>query len=115
MFTDRDTIPPVVTCPEHQTRTIFGSSQRVTAKYPPAQAIDNNGEDVALIYSIPTDGTFQVGTTVVTVTGVDVSGNRGYCTFKVYVEKCTFYCIIIIHYCNTVLFVCRPLGNQLDK
>ena len=92
MFTDRDTIPPVVTCPEYQEEFIFGPDQHITVYYdPPAQVTDNSGENVSLMYSIPTGGTFHVGTTAVTVTGMDASGNRGYCTFKVYVVNCKCY------------------------
>ena len=42
-FTGRDTIPPYVSCPEHQTRTITGQDQQnVTVNYDPlAQATDN--------------------------------------------------------------------------
>ena len=104
-----------MTCPEHQIRTISGSSKIVTANYPPAQATDNGGEDVTLIYSIPTGGTFQAGTTVVTVTGVDVSGNRGHCSFKMYIVKCKFNCIITIHYCNTVSFLVDCLDISLTS
>ena len=86
----RDSIPPVVSCPQHQTLEITGQDHNTTVTYPPALATDNSGQNVTLLYSIPTGATFQIGTTAVTVTGVDPDGNRGYCTFKVYITKRKF-------------------------
>ncbi len=78
-----DTIPPVVNCPPNQQATVTPGQQFTVVTYPPATATDNSGGFVVLSYGNPSGTNFNIGNTVVVVTGTDPSGNVGQCTFTV--------------------------------
>lgn len=59
--------------------------QRVT--YPPANVSDNSGQMPSITYTIPSGSNFNIGTTVVTVTARDSSGNQAECIFAVTVNS----------------------------
>ncbi|NMO18764.1 HYR domain-containing protein [Pyxidicoccus fallax] len=82
--TVRDTTPPVLTCPA-DVRVTNASPQGVAVEYPPATASDT-ASTPELGYSHATGGVFPVGTTQVTATARDGSGNSATCSFQVHVE-----------------------------
>ena len=77
-----DNIAPIVSCPVDQQATVV-SGNTAFVNYPAASATDNSGGVVRLIYSRTTGSSFPTGTTIVTVTGTDPTGNIGQCTFRV--------------------------------
>jgi uncharacterized repeat protein (TIGR01451 family) len=80
-----DTQAPVITCPANITATpATPSDPCVTVNYPPPTATDNcPGVTVACV---PPSGTcFPTGTTTVTCTATDASGNTASCSFSVIV------------------------------
>ncbi|HJQ26123.1 MAG TPA: alpha-amylase family glycosyl hydrolase [Blastocatellia bacterium] len=81
-----DNTPPTITCPANQTAVAspaacsVGGSQVVN--YPPPTASDNcPGVTVACVP--PSGSTFTLGTTTVTCTATDTSGNTASCSFTV--------------------------------
>ncbi|XP_072048736.1 uncharacterized protein [Amphiura filiformis] len=82
-----DTIPPVLSCPTNQQATAPQGASAAVVFYPPATATDNSGGFVQLTYGNPSGTIFNLGQTVVTVTGRDPSGNIGQCTFTVTVSS----------------------------
>ena len=78
-----DTQPPVFTfCPPNQIRNNDPGDCGAIVIYPAATAIDNCGA-VILTYSKASGAFFDVGTTVVTVTATDGTGNTATCNFSV--------------------------------
>ncbi len=81
--TVNDTQPPTITCPANITAVTSicaGSSQVVT--YPPPTASDNcPGVTVACVP--PSGSTIPIGTSTVTCTATDASGNTATCSFTV--------------------------------
>src|SRR5205085_257149 len=78
-----DTQPPVITCPASAsavTPTIGGTSAVVT--YPPPTATDNCAV-ASLICTPPSGSIFTLGTTSVTCTATDPTGNSASCSFPV--------------------------------
>ncbi|XP_072013725.1 uncharacterized protein [Amphiura filiformis] len=85
-----DTTPPVITfCTPNQQATVSFTGQSAVVTYPPSQASDNSGGVVRLSYSVPSGATFPFGSTTVTVTATDPSGNTAMCTFFVTVSTTT--------------------------
>ena len=83
--TVNDTQPPTITCPANVTAVAAPTcpaSGTTTVTYPPPTASDNcPGVTVACV---PPSGTiFPTGTTTVTCTATDASGNTATCTFTV--------------------------------
>ncbi len=77
-----DTEPPSITCPADL--SVPCSTERlVTVTYPPAIVSDNSDPAPTVTYSIPSGSEFPVGTTTVTVTATDASGNQSSCSFTV--------------------------------
>jgi hypothetical protein len=79
--TVRDTEPPRVTCPPDRTvsqDSAFGA----TVTYPPPTASDNC-PGVTASCAPPSGSVFPLGTTTVTCTATDASGNRTSCSFRV--------------------------------
>ena len=82
-----DTTPPTVTCPADQTiecvspagaPAIFGGV-----------VTDICDQDPSMTYSHPSGTVFAPGTTTVTMTGTDTSGNSSTCTFDITVQDTT--------------------------
>ena len=85
-----DTTAPVLTCPADVTHLVDQANQAAVVNYRPsarATAIDNTGVVVPLTYSPPSGSSFNFGPTEVTVTGQDLGGNSGTCTFLVTVAN----------------------------
>jgi hypothetical protein len=79
-----DTTPPKIICPTNQVVNATNASGAVV-NYPDAVASDNCGI-ASLTYSKNAGTVFAIGTTSVTSTAVDTSGNTNTCTFTVKVN-----------------------------
>lgn len=80
-----DTQPPHVTCPANVVQANDSGQCGAIVNYPPAVAIDNCS-GVTVTYSQAAGTFFPVGTTTVTVTATDGSGNTDSCSFTVTVN-----------------------------
>ena len=80
--TVNDTQPPSITCPANVTSVspVVGSGGVVT--YPPPTASDNC-PGVTTACTPPSGSMFPIGTTTVTCTATDTSGNTATCSFTV--------------------------------
>ncbi len=80
-----DTTDPVVNCPANVTMSLPLNSPATSmaVTYPAATATDSCDSNVVLSYSHASGSVFPAGTTVVTVTATDDSGNESTCTFNV--------------------------------
>jgi len=79
-----DTIDPVITCPADLILSAdLGLCSRAGVTYS-ADSLDNCV--VTMTYSPASGSTFVVGTTTVTATATDASGNSSTCTFNVIIE-----------------------------
>jgi hypothetical protein len=80
-----DTQPPTITCPSNVTVTAAATCPIATSTvvtYPPPVASDNC-PGVTVVCSPASGTTFPVGTTTVTCTATDTSGNTASCSFTV--------------------------------
>ncbi|XP_072024975.1 hyalin-like [Amphiura filiformis] len=84
--TPGDIQAPWPVCPDNQVATTFQGQSGTTVTYPAATATGNSDQNVQLSYSNPSGSFFDVGTTVVTVTATDPSGNSVQCIFAVTVN-----------------------------
>ena len=82
----RDATAPALTCPANQSVPAT-DTRGATVNYPAATASDAIDSSPVITYSQASGSTFAVGTTPVTVTGRDASGNAGTCTFNVTVTN----------------------------
>ena len=84
--TVNDTQPPTVTCPSNISVSNAPGQCGAIVNYPTPTASDNcPGVTVS---GVPASGSFfPVGTTTVTITATDASGNTGTCTFTVTVNE----------------------------
>jgi uncharacterized repeat protein (TIGR01451 family) len=81
--TVNDTQPPAITCPGNITaKTPQPGDSCVIVNYPPPSATDNC-PGVVVTCTPPSGSCFPLGTTMVTCTATDTSGNTATCTFKV--------------------------------
>jgi uncharacterized repeat protein (TIGR01451 family) len=82
-FVVNDTTPPVISCPTDITvyLPLHSTATSMAVNYA-ATATDNCGVQ-SITYSIAPGSVFSVGTTPVTVTATDTSGNTASCTFHV--------------------------------
>jgi subtilisin-like proprotein convertase family protein len=79
-ITVADTQPPTITCPANI--TVVGASTGVVVTFPPPTASDNcPGVTTACVP--PSGSTFPLGSTTVTCTATDASGNTAMCSFTV--------------------------------
>jgi ELWxxDGT repeat protein len=83
----RDSVPPTVSCPATVT-TEATASTGAGVTYPAATGSDAISL-VTLTYSQASGATFPLGSTVVTVTAADTSGNTTSCNFTVRVQDTT--------------------------
>jgi subtilisin-like proprotein convertase family protein len=84
--TVNDTQPPTITCPPNQVRSNDPNQCGAVVNYPPPTASDNC-PNVGTPMCSPASGSFfPVGTTTVTCTVSDASGNTAMCTFTVTVN-----------------------------
>ncbi|MFL5355617.1 ELWxxDGT repeat protein [Archangium sp.] len=80
-----DCTPPTLVCPSAVTQEAK-SSTGTSVSYPAATATDNKPGPVTLSYTQRTGDTFGLGSSQVTVTATDESGNSAECTFSVKVR-----------------------------
>ena len=83
-----DTIAPVVTCPGNQTETPDASCNFTLPDYTGLATASDNCGSPALVQS-PAAGTVISGSTTITMTGTDASGNASFCTFDVILTDAT--------------------------
>ena len=82
--TVNDNEPPVVTCPEDITQSNDPGECGAIVDFTPTATDNCPG---VIVVSVPPSGSFfDVGTTTVTVTALDLAGNSDVCTFEVTVE-----------------------------
>ena len=77
-----DTQPPVITCPPNQNVSVPIGQPCGVVNYPAPTASDNC-PGVAVVCSPPSGSCFPNGTTTVTCTATDTSGNTASCSFTV--------------------------------
>ncbi len=81
-----DTVGPVVACPGDMTVAATGPGGAVVTY--PAAMVSDVGDPEPVVVSVPASGsTFPVGSTTVTYTATDASGNSSSCTFTVTVSE----------------------------
>jgi len=85
--TVEDTLPPVVTCPSDATIECTNPGGEVVTYDPSATDVCDPAPGVVAVP--PSGSVFALGTTTVTVTATDASGNAAVCTFDVTVEDTT--------------------------
>lgn len=79
-----ETVPPTLSAgPVYVATTSLVGAY---ANYPPAVVSDNSGATPTVAYSIPSGSFFPLGTTTVTATATDPSGNTAATTFTVLVQ-----------------------------
>ncbi|MFY9556892.1 MAG: HYR domain-containing protein, partial [Blastocatellia bacterium] len=80
-----DTQPPVITCPANITTTTTVSCPIVTTSGPVnfTTTASDNCPGVVVVCNPPSGSVFPVGTTTVTCTATDASGNTATCSFTV--------------------------------
>ncbi len=84
LFAVPDDTPPSLLCPANQTELLnLGETSKNITLPPPAQAVDDSGGNVAITYDPPSTALFTHGTTAVTITATDESGNSDTCVFYV--------------------------------
>ncbi|HKA18702.1 MAG TPA: HYR domain-containing protein [Blastocatellia bacterium] len=83
--TVNDTQPPTITCPANQTAVTdqaCGASSCQVVNFPPPTATDNC-PGVTVVCNPPAGSCFPTGTTSVTCTATDGSGNTASCSFSI--------------------------------
>src|SRR5947207_2834152 len=80
--TVNDTQPPTITCPANQTAIAPTGGTSTPVSYPPPTASDNC-PGVTTSCMPPSGSNFALGTTTVTCTATDTSGNTATCSFTV--------------------------------
>lgn len=93
VVTVNDTEPPVITRPEDIIVLNDPGSTGAYVHYPELVVADNCPSDITIEYSPPSGSFFLPGTTRVTCTAIDASGNSSTCSFnvKVIVDPCRFF------------------------
>lgn len=90
-----DVTPPALVCPANQYANEIPGSGANAVSYAPAFLRDNCDPSPSVAFTPPSGSTFAVGTTPVSCSSVDASGNSNQCTFAVTV------CPIIISVTTT--------------
>ncbi|MEW6160311.1 MAG: HYR domain-containing protein, partial [Verrucomicrobiota bacterium] len=102
-----DTTPPVITCPANLTLGTDPGLCGAVANF--AATATDNCSNATVSYSHAPGSVFPVGSTVVTATATDASGNTTSCTFTVTVQDTT---PPVITFCPSPTTVeCDGLGN----
>jgi len=120
LATTSDTQPPAIQCPSNQfVQTAVGVLNATFNNLAPLSLTDNCTPNVGLSYQQsgimngsgngPANGTYNAGTTVVTYTASDASGNTATCSFTVTVDAGTPLTIIL----DTVLIDCQATNAQI--
>ncbi|WLR46547.1 HYR domain-containing protein [Halobacillus litoralis] len=91
-ITVTDTEPPMITCPNDITDAVYEGAGGKVVFYPDPDVSDNCSTVTSVC--TPASGSFfPVGTTVVTCTATDASGNTSTCTFTITVVELPVACI----------------------
>ena len=91
-FVSSDQTPPVPTCPDQVQHVGVGVTSAVVF-FPTPSATDNSGAVPTIVSQTHSSGdTFQLGSTLVTVTFQDGSGNTASCNFSVSVIQGQYRC-----------------------
>lgn len=86
--TVQDTTDPIITCPANVTAECAGPTGTVV-NYP-APTVSDICDPAPVLVCVPPSGTaFPMGTTTVTCTATDMSGNEAQCSFDVTIEDTT--------------------------
>jgi predicted extracellular nuclease len=85
--TINDTQPPVITCPANQTRVTTQPGGTTAVVNYPAPTVSDNCPGATVVCSPASGSTFPVGTTTVSCTATDTSGNTATCSFTVSVAN----------------------------
>jgi hypothetical protein len=80
-----DAQPPLVICPPNQTAVASSPTAPGAVVNYPAPAASDNCPGVTVLCAPPSGSSFALGTTTVTCTAQDASGNRASCSFTVQV------------------------------
>lgn len=84
--TVNDTQPPTTTCPANVVAEADINMNSAAVNYPSSTSADNC-PGITQSFTPPSGSTFPLGTTTVTKTATDSSGNTGHCTFTVTVNQ----------------------------
>ncbi|XP_030840813.1 uncharacterized protein LOC105442568 [Strongylocentrotus purpuratus] len=84
--TEVDMTPPEATCPENVTAIAQSGASYAAVTFTPPEATDNSGMTSLVGVSSASGSNFTLGTTIVTATFEDPSGNIGTCSFTVVVS-----------------------------
>ncbi len=108
--TVNDTQPSSITCPANiTTQTPNPGDACVVVNYPPP-VFGDNCPGATVVCTPPSGSCFPLGTTTVTCTATDMSGNTATCTFKV---KVFDLCLQDDSNPNTVLLINSTTGDYL--
>ena len=100
-----DNSDPVITgCPDDISVAIPSGSTRVAITWTEPTATDNSGTVISESTRSPGD-TFDVGTTVITYTFTDGSGNFAICSFSVTVAGMFYFCLHYWSAFHTIVFI----------
>ena len=87
MFLIGDTTPPTISgCPGTQTAVLSSGASSIAVSWTEPTASDNSGV-VNLVGNYAPGSSFPLGTTTVTYTATDGSGNQASCSFQVVVSQ----------------------------
>jgi beta-lactam-binding protein with PASTA domain len=84
-----DTLAPTITCPANDTVTADANCEALLADYTGLATTADNCDASPVVTQSPTAGSTITGTTTVTLTATDASGNTADCMFDVVVEDTT--------------------------
>ena len=81
-----DNTPPIVTCPPSDAQNVGNNCQFICPDFTIQATATDNADPSPLLSQVPAAGTvLAIGTTVISITATDASGNEATCTFEVFV------------------------------
>jgi gliding motility-associated-like protein len=110
-----DATAPTVTCPGNQTETPDASCNFTLPDYTSLAVAADNCDPNPVVTQSPAAGTIISGTTTITITVTDASGNTSSCTFDVALDDTTppvITCPGDISQCDPVVFWTAPIGTD---
>jgi hypothetical protein len=93
--TVNDTEPPVIACPADMVLLAYPGQCGAVANYPAPVVSDHCDPNPVVVCDPPSGSFFPIGTTTVTCTATDASGNGNSCAFDVTVENQTPVALLI--------------------
>lgn len=110
-----DIVPPTIDCPADQVENIGTACDLAIADYTGLAVVSDNCPDVT-INQTPSVGTLvETGTTAVTLTATDVSGNLASCSFNLFVEENVdpeITCPDPVSTCDPLVTYADPVGSD---